>query len=196
MDVKIFTLKFSPVIEGFDDEALRRFISDKNVIEIRDQFFIKNHDPFWSVMVIYAPAVETDAAPRKAETYQSAGTGGDAAKKDYRDLLTDRSWPLFNRLREWRRERAMKDSVPSFVVFNNRQLAHIAVKAPESLNRLSEVEGVGKVKLEKYGQEVLAVVREITVPAEAPASPDESGIEGNGPPPTRDDPEKEPHSEP
>ncbi len=54
----------------------------------------------------------------------------------------------------------MRDSVPPYVVFDNRQLAHIAVKAPESRNRLGEVEGVGKAKLEKYGPEILGIIRQ------------------------------------
>lgn len=174
MNIKIFTLKFSPVLEGFDDETLRRFISDKNVIEIRDHFFFKDHEPYWAVMVLYNPEIQD------AERPNGPGSSRPKSKKDaFRDILTDQAVPLFNRLKEWRRARAMKDSAPPYVVFNNRQLALIAVKAPESLNRLAEVEGVGKAKLEKYGSEVLAIIREKPAHAEPDRPPPEKNGEQN-----------------
>jgi DNA helicase-2/ATP-dependent DNA helicase PcrA len=48
--------------------------------------------------------------------------------------------------------------VPAFHVFSNRDLVAIAVQRPGSLTELAEVRGVGPQKLERYGEEVLAVI--------------------------------------
>jgi superfamily II DNA helicase RecQ len=48
--------------------------------------------------------------------------------------------------------------VPAFVVFSNRALAEIASNRPGSLVELAQVRGVGPQKLERYGEEVLAVL--------------------------------------
>ncbi|MGD0167190.1 MAG: ATP-dependent DNA helicase UvrD2 [Gaiellaceae bacterium] len=66
--------------------------------------------------------------------------------------------PSFEPLRAWRRSRARSDGVPAFVVFSNRALAEIASRRPGSLNELAEIPGVGPQKLERYGEEVLAVL--------------------------------------
>jgi DNA helicase-2/ATP-dependent DNA helicase PcrA len=66
--------------------------------------------------------------------------------------------PLFDRLKEWRRRRAQADGVPAYVVFHDRTLAEIAQRAPRSRNALSAIAGVGPTKLDRYADEVLAVV--------------------------------------
>ena len=65
---------------------------------------------------------------------------------------------LFDRLAVWRRTRADEDSVPAYVVFDNRTLDAIARTRPASLAELAALPGVGPVKLERYGGEVLEVV--------------------------------------
>ena len=61
-------------------------------------------------------------------------------------------------LREWRRQRARTDGVPAYVVFHDRTLAEIASRLPAGAGELALVPGVGPAKLERYGDEVLAVV--------------------------------------
>jgi ATP-dependent DNA helicase UvrD/PcrA len=66
--------------------------------------------------------------------------------------------PSYAALKSWRLERAKADEVPAYVVFHNSTLAAIADHAPTTLGELSQVPGVGPAKLERYGDEVLAVV--------------------------------------
>lgn len=68
--------------------------------------------------------------------------------------------PLYERLRTWRKARAQADGVPAYVVFHDATLAAIAELAPRDLGGLGTVSGVGPAKLERYGEEVLAVVRQ------------------------------------
>jgi ATP-dependent DNA helicase UvrD/PcrA len=66
--------------------------------------------------------------------------------------------PLFERLRQWRRDRAATDGVPPYVVFHDKTLAAIAAAKPASASALREIAGVGPTKVERYGDEVLAVL--------------------------------------
>jgi DNA helicase-2/ATP-dependent DNA helicase PcrA len=66
--------------------------------------------------------------------------------------------PLFDRLRDWRRERAQTDGVPAYVVFHDATLASIADERPTNRAALATVAGVGPTKLERYADEVLAIV--------------------------------------
>jgi ATP-dependent DNA helicase RecQ len=65
---------------------------------------------------------------------------------------------LAARLRAWRRERASTDGVPAFVVLHDSTLTELAASRPTTLVELSGVRGVGPAKLERYGEELLAVV--------------------------------------
>ncbi|CAB4684188.1 MAG: AAA family ATPase [Actinobacteria bacterium] len=65
---------------------------------------------------------------------------------------------LFERLREWRKERSAQESVPAFVIFNDSTLQLIAEHRPQSPEALLRISGVGRSKLDKYGEDVLDLV--------------------------------------
>jgi DNA helicase-2/ATP-dependent DNA helicase PcrA len=65
---------------------------------------------------------------------------------------------LLEALRLWRRQRASDDGVPAYVVFHDTTLAEIAEARPRSLPALRRVRGMGPTKLERYGEEILAVI--------------------------------------
>jgi DNA helicase-2/ATP-dependent DNA helicase PcrA len=67
--------------------------------------------------------------------------------------------PVYAALKRWRLQRATADDLPAYVVFHNATLAEIAGRRPRDLAELGSVPGVGPTKLERYGDEVLAVLR-------------------------------------
>ncbi len=67
---------------------------------------------------------------------------------------------LFTKLREWRTAKAREASVPPYVVFSDDALCGIAQMRPATREALLVVRGVGQVKLERYGEDVLKIVAE------------------------------------
>jgi superfamily II DNA helicase RecQ len=65
---------------------------------------------------------------------------------------------LFDRLKEWRRNRAQADGVPAYVVFHDRTLTEIAERRCRDWADLAAVSGVGPAKLERYADEILTIV--------------------------------------
>lgn len=65
---------------------------------------------------------------------------------------------LFERLREWRVERAGEEKVPAYVVFTDLTLQAIAEAKPSDARALLAINGIGQAKLTKYGDEVLDLV--------------------------------------
>jgi ATP-dependent DNA helicase RecQ len=65
---------------------------------------------------------------------------------------------LLDRLRQWRRDTAKGQGVPAFVVLHDTTLEDICHKRPHSLAELREVRGIGELKAERYGQQILDVV--------------------------------------
>ena len=66
---------------------------------------------------------------------------------------------LLSALRDTRIKIAREEKVPAYIVFSDRTLADMAVRRPASLESLSNVKGVGEMKLAKYGAKFLAVIR-------------------------------------
>ena len=67
--------------------------------------------------------------------------------------------PLFARLKAWRSEQARSQSVPAYVVFHDATLSAIAAARPRDLDGLSAIAGIGAKKLERYGPELLQILR-------------------------------------
>jgi ATP-dependent DNA helicase RecQ len=67
---------------------------------------------------------------------------------------------LFHALRGWRRDKATCDSLPPYCIVADRALIEIAHRRPQSRDELSSINGLGPVKIEKYGDAILKLVRE------------------------------------
>ena len=67
---------------------------------------------------------------------------------------------LFERLKEWRMTHSRARNVPAYVVFTDATLTAIAEQLPPDEHALSSIPGVGPMKLETYGEEILRMVRE------------------------------------
>ena len=66
---------------------------------------------------------------------------------------------LFNQLSGLRRELALAQKVPPYVIFHDKTLREMAAAMPSDLAALGSVPGVGHSKLEKYGAQFLSVIQ-------------------------------------
>ena len=87
---------------------------------------------------------------------------------------------LFEALRAWRAKVAKERSRPAYTVFADTTLRSIAVVKPGTLPQLSLIHGVGAVKLQEYGADVLHVVRDLQGGAAGPGRPGGEGPAGRG----------------
>jgi ATP-dependent DNA helicase RecQ len=150
MLVRVFTLQFNSLLGGFDDAPMREFIKDKEVLSINEHFFVKNEMPYLVLVMTYLPT--------RAETLDARSQTGDGKNESWRELVKTEDVPLFNALRDWRSERCKRDGLPPYIICTNRQLAMIVNTRPESFAKLAQIDGIGKAKVEKYGEEILAVL--------------------------------------
>ena len=72
--------------------------------------------------------------------------------------LDDAAQARFAALKNWRAEVAREHNLPAYVIFHDATLAAIAERAPQSLDDLQGISGIGAKKLEAYGQAVLAAI--------------------------------------
>ncbi|MDQ1323800.1 MAG: ATP-dependent helicase UvrD/PcrA, partial [Chloroflexota bacterium] len=71
---------------------------------------------------------------------------------------SDSDDPVFEALRAWRTARARQEAMPPLVVAHDAPLLAIAEARPRTMAGLRRVKGMGPAKLEKYGEELLAVI--------------------------------------
>jgi ATP-dependent DNA helicase RecQ len=106
------------------------------------------------------PILLRHALPKiKGEKKPTATRASGAVKTKAPPLpLTDSGLNRFTALKAWRAEVAREHNLPAFVVFHDTALAEMARTAPDNLNDLGQISGVGVKKLEAYGAEILRVL--------------------------------------
>ena len=103
-----------------------------------------------------------DEKPVRSGTFQAT------SERDDVQILSPDEQELLRRLQDWRRDRAGRDGVPAYVVAPNATLTEIAQRRPADSGELVEVNGFGPTRVEKYGDEILAILIEV----DASDSPD------------------------
>jgi len=76
------------------------------------------------------------------ETYHKVSVNkenNDKKNEEWKQLLTEKDYPLYNLLREWRSKLAKKENKPAYIICHNKQLAEIANKRPSSLAGLAKI---------------------------------------------------------
>jgi len=142
-------LKFEDRLEGFNDSLLSESLSDKEIIAWKGELIERKNRPYWTIILEYNPLGDSEI---------TTVSKSEAKHDSYKSILSEDDWPVFEKLREWRKEKSKEEGVPPFILFTNTQLAKIAVTSPTSLNSLQAIKGIGEAKRTKYGKEVLSVV--------------------------------------
>jgi superfamily II DNA helicase RecQ len=88
---------------------------------------------------------------------------------DYREVLPAEEFAIFSNLRHLRKELAEQEGVPVYALFSNDQLAAMVRQRVISLEGLHAIEGVGKARLEKYGEAFIRILKR-DIPALSPGS--------------------------
>ncbi|MFI3259349.1 MAG: AAA family ATPase [Rikenellaceae bacterium] len=67
---------------------------------------------------------------------------------------------LYDTLAAWRREEAAEIEKPAFVILSNKTLIQIQAELPKTPDELSKIVGMGKVKMERYSDQILDIVND------------------------------------
>jgi superfamily II DNA helicase RecQ len=163
--VKLLTLAFQPSLGAIDARALDDFLADKELLDLREHFFVVQGLPHLLCVLTYRLPRGTDAA--SANERPAASGIGERPRRERIDL-DEPARARFETLRAWRADRARRDGVPPYVLFHNRELAAIASRCPATPNALLQIDGIGEGKVERYGDEVLAALGRAPAPEAAP----------------------------
>jgi superfamily II DNA helicase RecQ len=172
MQIRIFTIPSAD--SGSLQSEMNAFLSAHRVLEIEQKFFQNDNGGYWSFCVRYIDGGGGTGAP-----YQ----GGYSGKKvDYREVLSERDFAVFSKLRAIRKELAAADGSPAYVVFTDEELAAIARMPDITEKAVLEVHGIGEKKLARYGKALIEKYNALSAPsiAEAAAKPAVADAGGGG----------------
>ncbi len=99
------------------------------------------------------------AVPMGARSQTRERGRAKAAATDARPLTPEEK-ELFERLRTLRREIASESGVPPYMVFSDATLREMARERPGSLGEMIQIKGIGRQKLEAFGEAFLGALAE------------------------------------
>jgi len=155
-------LRYSDRLGGFGEEALEQASAGREVLEVRDHFFMRGDVPHLVLVLVLGAENEP---PRRRAPAEDPGKA-----------LPPQLQALYRDLRQWRNERAKTEGIPSYVIMRNVLVVEICRRLPRSLAELKEIDGIGDGTCAKYGREILGMIPEdLSGEAERETAPDSPG---------------------
>lgn len=153
MRIKTFEIRIDPMTRERDERAVNDFISTVRVSRLHCGCLRSRSS--WTVMVVYNEQPGTAAAEQAARIGESVPEGVE---------LTPLECERFDALRTWRNDRAAAMGHKPFVIASNRDLINVAQSAVETPDDLLSIAGFGPRKVERYGEEIIAVLDSVAEP--------------------------------
>jgi len=136
-------------ISALDSHAsaaeLNQFLQSHTILRIEKEFVSGPTDSYWAFCLTYT----TEKQPAKSKS-----------STDYREQLSTSQFAVFSRMRDVRKQLSEADGVPVYAVATNEQLAAMVRQPATSTADLHRLAGFGKAKIEKYGSQLLAAIKE------------------------------------
>jgi len=129
-------------------ETLNAFCGQHRVITVEKHFVAQGDNSFWSVCVSVLDSAE-----------KANSTNNKRASVDYRDILSEQDFAVYVELRNLRKTLAEQEGVPAYALFTNEQLAEMVTRRTLTQTDLASIEGIGKARLEKYGEVFLNLLK-------------------------------------
>jgi ATP-dependent DNA helicase RecQ len=111
-------------------------------------------------VLIKDSSANTQTSPkRKKATANTTSKKSKAERKQATTFYTSEQKSLEANLRSWRKSEAAKTGKPAFIVFSDTVLQNLILAAPNNLNELRTISGIGPDKIDRYGAEIIAICR-------------------------------------
>ena len=159
---KIFTISYCQEQNRFLDDEFTQFIQTHSILEMDKKFFARPW-PCWTVFVTYGYAVGGNSSRPDSVSGRANG------KSAWLDQLTPEDRELAEQVRNWRRRKAGQEKQSDFMYLTNAQIVEITRRKPTSLQALREISGIGSIKAQKHGEEILDIVRHFLARPVSPA---------------------------
>ena len=145
MKIQVFTIRL--VSEKFvsDQKFLNDFLGTVEFVK-SDVHFVEGEVSYWSVLIHFEEKKNEAKSEKKKDEIRE-------------EDLEPKQMALYNQLKNWRFQKSQDLNISSFMISHNSELLNVAVKQPKTLSDLRKIKGFGELKVEHYGEEIVAIVK-------------------------------------
>ncbi len=143
MKVKVFKIRITDQFLTADQVLINDFLAHCDVVNSNSKL-IEDKINYWSVLVSY----------QEKKVKESSNKEIPVAEEE----LSQEEMIIYDKLKDWRSEKAKEIQLPAYIIFHNSHLMSIARHKPSNFEDLESIKGLGKSKIEKYGVEIIEVL--------------------------------------
>jgi superfamily II DNA helicase RecQ len=151
MPLHFFSIPANAPLEAQGE--LNQFLASHRIASITKQLVASSENAYWAICV---------ESVNGATPLPSALKGGFANKPervDYKQVLTDSQFLLYQNLREVRKQLALAEGVPSYHLATNVQLAAMVQKPVVCMADFATIDDFGTSRQQRYGQAFLDALK-------------------------------------
>ena len=155
------TLYETILSEGFSTKEYHKLKADNELSEARSlKALARSFSEAAGGSLRQAQRPDADGEPVEPPIAKQTQKPADRQSQEESDTYIGSTHPeLVQALIDWRREKYQKDNVPAYIILHQKTLLAIADLAPTTREELLTVKGFGKSKCDKYGDEILEIIR-------------------------------------
>jgi superfamily II DNA helicase RecQ len=131
----------SPFGEKSVSDELNGFLKSHRIVNVEKRLIDGERGTGWVFLVEYG-----------TETKAPQNTTQQQPRVDYREVLNEVEYAIFDKLRTIRKELSEKQGIPVYAVFSNEQLASMVKKQPKTAKELQSIAGIGEARVKQYGE--------------------------------------------
>jgi len=137
----------SPFGEKSVTDELNAFLRSHRIVNVEKRLIDGERGTGWVFLVEYG----IDGGKSASNSTQ---------RIDYREVLNEAEYALFEKLRNLRKDIAEKTGIPVYAVFTNDQLAVMIKKPPKTSKDMLSIAGIGESRVKQYGEAFLKIFEE------------------------------------
>jgi ribonuclease D len=160
MKIKVFAIRPESEYLNFDQQQLNGFL-DSIEFKKSSTHFIEAEPNYWSVLVYYEEKIQQinmvkESVIQRKEVSKSEVKIAEQLQEADLDL---EQLAILKNLKQWRSEKAYKLKISNFLICHNSELINVVIQKPSSLLELRRIKGFGELKSDKYGEDILAILK-------------------------------------
>lgn len=162
-----------PLHGGERADELNVFLAGHRIASVDRQLVSENGRACWAVCVEWTTS-SGGGGGNSGSVVRSAGEGRKSDGVDWMKVLPPDEFAAYSHLRALRKELSEQTGVPLYGIVSNEQLAAMVRQRVMSRAALEAIQGLGKAKVERFGEAFLKVLKEVVPPLGAPRNAEET----------------------
>ena len=143
MKVKVLKIRIDDRFQITDEAIVNDYLSRFEIVNMNAKL-VADEITYWSVLIYYNNKKNTVISSKNTVNSESE--------------LSEEEKIIYNKLKDWRADKAREAQLPAYIIFHNTHLMSIARHKPCTLNDLENVNGIEKRKVEKFDIEIIEVL--------------------------------------